>query len=664
MRRSQHRSFYSIRLAARMKKIARLVPVFLLAACGNNPHPAALHTQRADGSPWVVFYRAVPEDPRTLDPQVCYDTLSNLFVSTLYESMLQYAPFQTEPYALEPCLAESMPERTKNADGTESYLFKIKRGLRFHDDPCFTNGVGREVVAQDILYALHRIADPKVECPVLSTLGNYLPGLNEAYENARKTGKFDYAQPLACCELIDDHTFRLHLSRAYPQILYWFAMPFTAPVPREAVDFYDGAWHDGVTRDQFKFHAVGTGAFQQAEWSRGRLIRLVRDDHYRATAFPENGWKLGDETHFRPLAGHALPFVDEVQFAIIHESIPGWLLFRQGYEDRSGIGKDVFHSVLNNVQQLTPEYRARGIQLYKDAEPTTSYAVFNMEDPVLGKNKPLRQAISSAYDEQLANQIFFNGVDLDAQQLLPPGVIGHQSNFENPYRQHDLPLARRLMKDAGYPDGVDARTGQQLELSVDLTAESAEGRQMAEFEKNQIEQLGIRVNLNENTWARLLDKMEHGQFQIYAGSGWNADYPDPENFFALFYSKNFPPQGSNSGRYNNPVYDRIFEQMSTMDNGPGRLQLIAQLNSILVEDCPFVLNAHSVVFSLAQPWTPRVTENAMLNNGMKYVQLDPRMRVAKQRQWNEVNYFPAWLTLGVVAVGAGSALAWNRKRNV
>lgn len=650
----------------RVRHFFLLALFFLLAGCGNNPHPRPIRETRPDGTPWRVFYSAVGEDPRTLDPQVCYDTLSNTFVSNIYEGLLQYQPFRTDPYELMPCLAEAMPERVRNADGSESYLFHLQRGVRFHDDVCFPNGQGREVSAQDFAYTLQRIADPKTECPVLSTLSEFLPGLSEAYEQAKAAGKADYTRVPACITVLDDHTFRINLSKAYPQILYWFAMPFLAPVPREAVEYYDGAWHeeDRAVRTQFKFHPVGTGAWQLVEWSRGRLLRLMRNAAYRTTAFPSGGWKAEDEGRFRSLAGTALPFMDEVQFAVIRESIPSWLLFRQGYMDRSGISKDVFNTVLTAGQELTPKYRERGIQLYKDIEPASFYSVFNMDDPVIGKNAKLRQAISCAYDAELDNQLFHNGREIIAQQLLPPGVVGHDDSFRNPYRQYDVALAKKLLSEAGYPDGRDPRTGQPLELSLDLTATGAEERQAAQFQKEQIEQLGIRVQLNENTWARLLDKMEHGQFQIYGGSGWNADYPDAENFFALFYSKNIPPQGANHGRYNNPEYDRVFDQMKTMDNGPERMALIARLNAILTKDCPFVLNFHPVSFSLSNPWTPRITSNAMLSNGLKYTQVDPVLRSQKEREWNHVTLWPLWAALGAATLGGATAVAWARRRNV
>lgn len=640
--------------------LAAAVGVFLLPGCSNNPHPRPLHTHRPDGSPWVVYYGAFPDDPRSLDPQVSYDTTGNAIIAQLYDSLLQYNLFKTSPYELEPCLAESMPKRVQNPDGTQYYEIHLKHGIVFHDDPCFPGGHGREVTAADFVYTFQRIADPAVECPVLSTLQEFITGLGSAFEEARKTGKFDYSKPTGAITVIDDHTFRLNLLKPYPQIQYWLAMPFTAPVAREAVTWYDGK--NG--RDQFKFHPVGTGPYRMAEWARNRIIRLVRNDRYIATHFPINGWKPEDEKRFRPIAGAALPFIDEVQLAIIRESVPAWLLFRQGYLDRSGISKDVFNTVITAGQTLSDKYRARGVQLLRDVELGTYYMVFNMEDPIVGKNKKLRQALATAYDEDRSNQIFRNGVDVKAEQLLPPGVIGHEPNLKNPYRTENVPQAKRLLAEAGYPDGIDPKTGKPLELMLDVIADNSAGRQFAEFEKSQMEQLGDRCKIDENNWARFQEKQIHGQFQIEGGSGWNADYPDPENFFFLFYSKNIPPQGSNYCRYSNPKFDRLFERMATMDNGPERLKIIEQMNAILVDDCPIILSSHPVAFTLNQPWLPQIASNVMVAGGLKYAMLDPVLREQKRREWNKTPWWPTWTLAGLIGFGVGYTIHRARNRNV
>lgn len=642
--------------------LAGLVLLGTLAGCDNNPHARPLHEKRADGTPWVVSYRAIGDDPRSLDPQSSYDVLGHGVIAQVYESLLQYSPFKTDPYELEPCLADGMPRRIKNADGTETYEIRLKRGVFFQDDPCFPGGRGREVTAADYVYTFQRIADPAEECPVLSTLQDFIVGLGPAYQEARKAGKFDYSKPTGAITVIDDYTIRLNLLKAYPQIQYWLAMPFTAPVSREAVEFYNGK--NG--RKQFKFHPVGTGPYRIAEWARSRLIRLSRNERYNATRFPESGWPKEDEARMRPLAGASLPFVDEVQFAVIREAIPAWLLFRQGYLDRSGVGKDVFNSVITAGQTLSEEFRARGVQLFRDVEPGTFYSQFNMDDPLLGKNLRLRQALSTVYNQTRANDVFGNGVDVKAEQLLPPGVIGYQPDFKNPFRTENVAAAKKLLAEAGYPEGIDPKTSKPLALKLDVISGSAESRQRAEFDQMQIQQLGLKVEIVENTWSRFQESQLRGLFQMNTGSGWNADYPDPENFFFLFYGKNVPPQGSNYTRFSNPEFDRLFEQMATMDNGPERLAIIHKMTAILVEQCPVVFTFHPVTFRLNQPWLPRIFENAMLatGGGLKYTTLDPILRAQKIREWNHAPVWPLWtLAAGIVFI-IGYVIAKARKSNL
>lgn len=644
-----------------------LLPAFfLLSSCDNDPQPKPLHDKKPDGSTWIVRYSSFPEDPRSLDPQVSYDTLGHAVDSPIYETLLDYTPFKPDTYELEPCLAEAMPERKQLPGGRESYLIHLKKGLYFHDDACFeaTHGIGREVVAEDVAYAFKRIADPKVECPVFSTLEDYIVGLHEAYSDAKKNGFFAYEKPLAGVTVVDKYTVLLTMTKAYPQIKYWLAMAFTAPVPHEAVDYYDGVAHAGITREQFKFHPVGTGPYQLVEWRRDSLIRLVRFPRYNATKFPSEGWPASDDARFKPFAGKPLPLIDEIQMRVIHQAIPAWVLFRQGYLDGSGIGKDVFNTVLDTARELTPEFKKRGIVLHKDPLPDTGYLIFNMEDPTFGKNKKLRQAISSAFDEDFANEVFSNGIQINAQELLPPGLFGYQPELKNPYKQHDLALAKKLMADAGYPGGRDAKTGAQLQLTLDVATGDATSRQYAEFQKGQIEQLGIQVKVSENLWDRLQDKMINGQFQL-VGSGWEADYPDPENFYFLFYSKNIPPQGSNYCRYSNPDFDRTFEKMCTMDNTPERLELVHKLTAIMNEDCPYVLLSHAVAFSLAQPWAPRIPSNPLAAyTAVKYATVDVGMRDAEQRKLNSPVLWPLAAGAFFIAACAAYGIIWNLRRNV
>ncbi len=657
--------------AQRSPQLCRALALILVAgaftACNNDPHPPPLREKRDDGTPWRVRYTGIRDDARSLDPQFSYDQMGHTVLETICDTPLEYHPMKTDPYELMPGLLERMPERINNADGSVTYHCVLKRGIHYHDDPCFPGGKGREMTAADMEFSVKRMCDPKVECPIFSTLQEFIAGMTEAHDAAKaNAGVYDYAKPVRGMEVVDSHTFRLHLKKPYPQILYWMAMQFFAPTAREAVEYYDGEEHpDGtgrkkVLRPLFRWHPVTTGPFRLVSYQQGQSFRFVRNENYKTTRFPTEGWVPENEALLRPLAGAQLPLVDEVQMPILQEELPIWLLTRQGFLDGAGVGKDAFNSVVTASHELSPKFGARGMRLGKRIEPSTFWIMVNMQDPLLGSNKKLRQALSCSFDAQSWVDIFYNGTAEVATQLVPPGLYGHQKGLKNPYG-FDLEKGKRLLAEAGYPNGIDPKTGQPLQLTLDATAGDSWHRQTIEFEQRCIERLGVRVRINENTFPRQQEKLDQGNFQI-ASAGWGADYPDPENYFFLFYSKNFPLAGSNWARFSNPEFDRMFEHMATMDNSPERLALVHKLNAFLIEECPITLHFHKAYYTMIQPWAPRTNTNEMLEVGLKYAVTDPVVRDKKRREWNPKPMWPIGVALiGVVAL-AGYGVRWNRRR--
>jgi ABC-type transport system substrate-binding protein len=640
-----------------------LVLSLLLVGCDTNPHPAPLHKTRPDGSPWIVRYAYLADDPRGLDPQHAYDQMSHRIQEAVLDTLLEYQPMKTDPFELVPALLTAMPERTTHEDGSVEYLCRLKLDIHYQDDPCFPGGKGREVVAEDVHFAWLRMSDPKVECPIFATLEPVVPGMHDLYEAAKKAGKFDYSARLAGLEVLDPHTFKIRLSQPYPQIIYWLAMQFTTPVPREAVEYYDGKKHPGEKeqRPEFNWHPVGTGPFRIAEYEEAHRFRLVRNPDYRTTVFPSDGFPPEKAEWLKQFAGRKLPLVDEIEWPILRETQTMWQLARQGYFDGTAVAKDSFGRIVTTAGGISPDLKARGMTLEKDTELGTFFISFNCADPVLA-NVKLRKALACAYNPQAYCDIFKNGVSPVATQLVPPGIFGHLKDWKNP-NAYNLERARQLIAEAGYPNGIDPKTGKPLELSMDVTATGSEERQTAEFEQRCFEALGIKIKVIENTFAKMLDKQEKGLFQIAPSTGWGADYPDPENFFFLFYSKNIPPAGKNESRYVSAEFDRIFEKMALMDNGPERLELCRRLNEILAEDCPCSFNFHKAYYVVVQPWARRTQSNMMLEGGLKYAQVDPVMRARAWHEWNHPIYWP----LGAVAVAiAGAvryAVRWNRRLN-
>jgi ABC-type transport system substrate-binding protein len=646
---------------------AGLAAALLLAGCSNDPNPPPLHTKRPDGSPWVVRYAYMPDEVRSLDPQVMYDQVSRIIVEPVMDTLLAYNPMKTDPYEVMPQMLAAMPTHTVEADGGVTYHCELQKGIPFHDDPCFPGGKGREVIAADVQYSFQRLCDPAVESPFFGGLSTYIKGMDAAQKAATAAGKFDYDTNHVSGLVVKDRThFDLQLIKPYPQIVYWLALHATTPVAREAVEYYDGLPHpDGkggtVQRPLFRFHMVGTGPFRVVDHIQGTRWRLERVPGYKTERFPEGGWPPEREAANRPWAGHSLPLVDEVQLPVFRELLPIWLVGRQGYLDRIGMMKDAASAAITTSSELTPKYRDRGFQLIRVVEPSTFYMVFNMQDPVVGKNRKLRQALSCAFDRQGYSNMAYGGVAPVAQQLLCPGVYGYDAHFKNPY-DFDLQKARRLLAEAGYPGGIDPKTNEPLEINMDVVANGGDERQLAEYEQRQFEQVGVRMKVIENTFARQQEKEDQGNFQFITGSGWGADYPDAENFFFLFTKDSFPPEGKNSARYVNPDFEDLYAKMATMENTPERLSLIKRLNDILLEDCPIILEFHKGYYVLVPPWAPPNHLNLLLEGGLRYVWSDPVLRAKLRREWNPMAKWPFVVVPGFMALAVAWAVQINRRR--
>ena len=645
-------AFSVLRLSIRFPLLFRIFSIaFLFAAgCGNDPHIAPRHKTRPDGTPWVVRYQSIRSDPRSFDPQYTYDQMSRKVIEGVYDTLLEYHPMKTDPFELRPCILAEMPVRAE--DGL-SYTFRLKEGIRYHDDPCFPGGKGREVVAEDMQYVFQRIADPAVESPFESTFEECLEGLAEAHRAAVAAKRFDYAtQRLPCVEVLDRYRFRLKLTKKYPQILYWLAFQCTAPVAREAVEYYDGKEHDGTRRADFhKFASVGTGAYRIISYVPRSCVVLERVADYKTTVFPTDGFPPDRAEWLQQFAGKPVPFIDEIQLLVQPENIPRFVLLRQGYLDSMSVDKDSFNAMVSPMRSLSPEYQARGMTLHRDFEIATFWVSFNMDDPVVGTNLKLRQALAHAYDSARYSEIFYSGVAPVATQLIPPGIFGFEKDRPARY-PFDLKKAAQLLAEAGYPGGHDTN-GNQLELTVTAQVDSSEYRQRAEFDQRSFEKLGIKVRINGVTFAHMQDVEDKGDFQIMGGTGWGADYPDPENYFMLFYSKNVPPVGKNYCRYRNPEYDRLFEEMSVTDNGPERLEMVKKLQKLLDEDCPSFVTFNKAFYTAAQPWSRPTHSNLMyeVEGGHKYLVLDAPLRDRLRREWNRPAIWPAVL-LGALGIGA------------
>ncbi|HXF66940.1 MAG TPA: ABC transporter substrate-binding protein [Burkholderiales bacterium] len=547
----------------------------------------------------------------------------------------------------------------------------------------------RELVAADYVHQVKRLAHPRLHSPIQQLMGEYIVGLKEL---AAELARADKAAPgggfldltryeIEGAQVLDRYTYRIRVRGKYPQFLYWLAMPFFAPVPPEADVFYaqPGMAQRNISLDWFP---IGTGPYMLTVNDPNRQMVLERNPNYRGEVYPHEGEPGDAQAGLLADAGKPLPFIDKVVFSLEKEQIPYWNKFLQGYYDMSGITSDTFDQAVQFTGEgdvtLTEDMQARGIRLQTSVATSVFYLGFNMLDPVVGglseRQRKLRHAISIAIDQEEFISIFRNGRGIPAQGPIPPGIFGYREGREgvNPYvydwvdgapRRKPIEHARKLLAEAGYPNGRDAVSGQPLLLNLDTTAAGPEAKSRLDWYVKQFQKLGVQLAIRATDWNRFQDKLRTGNVQLYF-LGWNADYPDPENFLFLLHGaqSKVKTQGENASNYENPEFDRLFERMKNMDNGPERQAIIDRMVEIVRRDAPWVWSFFPKNYSLHHAWVHNRKPNQMANNDLKYLRIDPMLRERLRREWNQPVVWPVLVLAALLAASLVPAIVTYRRR--
>lgn len=543
-----------------------------------------------------------------LDPLRANDLYSSTVMAQLYEGLLQYH-YLKRPFTLEPALADGMP--TASADGL-THTFKIKKGVRFHDNAAFADGKGRELTAQDFIYSFKRLADPKNGSEGFWIFDGKVKGLNE-WATAMKDGKATYDTPVEGLAATDSHTLVIKLIKPYYQLYYVLAMQFAGVVPKEAVDKYG---------EEFLNNPVGTGPFKlekASDWVRNNKITLIKNPTWRGQTYPTEGEAGDQEAGLLADAGKPLPFAEKIVFTELLEDQPRWQNLTKGNFEYGEIPNDNFETAVDKAdkKKLNAELLAKGMRLDITPNVDVTYYGFNMKDSVLGKNKYLRQAMSMANDNGTLIDKFYNGRGIPAQGPVPPGLSSYDANFKNPY-SYNVAKAKELMVKAGFPEGKGL-----AEIVYEGLSDS-KARQQAEFFVQNMAAIGIKVRVSPNTWPQFQDKIKNGRAQIF-GIAWGADYPDAQNFYQLFYSKNAPP-GPNDSAFSNAEFDKIYEQSLLLPPGTARDVLYTKLRDIVVEETPWIVNVHRVGYRVIHGWVNNFKWSDVQNDNLKYLRVDPKKR--------------------------------------
>ena len=549
------------------------------------------------------FYRAGGFE--SLDPVRQFDSESHDIISMVYSTLLRYA-YLERPYKLEPDLLERWPELS--ADKL-TFTFKLKKGVRFHDDKCFPGGKGRELTADDVLYSFRRFADANLNHKSWFLMAGAVVGMDDFHAATAKAGPTGDTSklPIAGLQKVDSHTLTIKLTKPNPLFLFALAASSSSVVPQEAVRTYG---------DQFAVHPVGTGPFTLANVERKGTLRLLKNPNYHGT-YPTVGAPGDAEKGLLKDAGKRLPFVDVVEMPLIEEAQPGMLKFLKGEIDWRALDRANFSKmVVKNGDgdfKVADEFASK-FSIYWAQGTDLTYTALNLKDPLLGGNKKLRQALAYLMDTQAEIDVLQNGRGRKLQSVVPIELVGSERDTGATTYGYDVARAKRLLAEAGYPDGKGLPA-----LNVLYSASSVAARTAFDLNKAKFAAAGVQLKGVFGDFPTYLRSLETGNHQISI-SAWQADYPDAENFYQLLYGKNGPPGPNHSG-FANAAYDKAYETARLMPNGPERIALFKTMNEIIKDEVPVIIGRNTLRFGITQKWLSNFKRNLFAPEFM-YLDID------------------------------------------
>ncbi len=472
---------------------------------------------------------------------------------------------------IQPCIAKRW---SISADG-KIYSFVLRQDVWFHNDSAFA-GNTRKVVATDFVYSLNRIIDPTVSSP-----GSWI--FNMVNQDTLNHGFF----------AANDTTFQIFLKTPFPGFLGLLSMPYCSVVPREAIKRYG---------NDFRSHPVGTGPFKFKYWQEGEKLIFVKNKNY----FEKDP------------SGNRLPYLDAVNISFIADKQSEFLEFLKGNLDFiSGVNANNRNELLTRDGNLNPAYNGR-FHLFSQPYLNTEYLGFLLDSSKINPaynallDKRIRQAINYGFDRKKMLKYLRNNVGTPAEKgFIPCGLPGYGSTKGFTYNPQK---AKALLKAAGYPNGKGLP-----EIKLTTTSDYLD---LCEFLQHDLENIGIHLSLEVSTGASFRDFVANSKLPFFRGS-WIADYPDAENYLALFYSKNFSPGGPNYTHFHNAVYDSLYEKSMQTTNDSIRIKIYKKMDQIIIDNAVIVPLYYDRVIDFTQNNIVNFETNPLNLLELKYINIKP-----------------------------------------
>jgi len=528
---------------------------------------------------------------QTLFPYAIIDAISHRIAAQIYEGLVK---LNSKDLSISPSIAESW----EIGEAGLVYTFHLKKGVLFHDDPCFPEGVGREITANDFKYSFELLCNSNINDSIPNlmfarTFKDKLKGANNFYEASKTETPQSEIEGV---RVIDDYTIELTLERQSSSFIYILAYPAACVVAKEAVDKYGDML------------IVGSGAFVFGEF-------LEETDELTGEPVEKLILTRNDKYHGVDTLGNQLPYLDSIMITFYNSRKRELALFQEKKLDMIlGLPAESIRDIVE--QQIAYfEKKPPVFILERSADMATQFYEFNLNNPVFADDhggKQVRQAISYAIDREkiiekvLSGEAYGPGI----HGIVPPSFRDYDNTKIKGY-SYDPEKARALLAEAGFPNGEHFPT-----IKLELNSGGFRNTSVAfEVQKQLSAVLNINLELEIVPMSKLLEDRRNANGDMFR-SGWIADYPSPENFLLLMYGANVPaditePSILNTPRYVNAEFDELYVKGITADSLSERYDYFSQAEQLAMDDAPLIILWYDEQYRLIQSNVQNFNINAM-----------------------------------------------------
>ena len=522
-----------------------------------------------------VFYMNLDGGLSTLDPAYARDQASDWMTAQLFNGLVAL----DSTLRVEPAIARSW----RISDNGLEYTFRLRKGVLFHPHPAFGEDSTREVVAEDIVYSFTRICDPATASTGQWVFNDKIAGLSEY-----KAGQ---AEKISGFHAENDSTFILHLTKPFPPLLGMLAMPYGRIVPREVVE---------ALGEDYRRTPIGTGPFKVFEWRENDYLILHKNPHY-----------------FEATPSRPIPYLEAVKVSFISSRLSAFIEFVQGKLDMlNGLDDAYKDEILSPDGTVASEYQSR-FQVIRTPQLNTEYLGI-LVDSTMGNEHPLlkpevRQALNYAINRPQLVKYLLNGMGYPATSgFMPRGMPGFDANAVRGYT-YAPDSARKLLAAAGFPGGEGLPV-----LELNSTQKYAT---ISEFIQKSFENIGVKVQVQNLQGGALRKEIYNSRIRFWRAS-WIADYPDGENYLALFYTGNLSPNGPNTTHFRRTAFDNLYEEAIRIPGDSLRHTYYQEMERIMLREAPIIPLYYDRSIRLVQPGVHGMVVNPMNHLVLKFIRKD------------------------------------------